>query len=99
MNMRDWFGTTQEVPIPDAEYEAIKGVIDRVGHALATDKTLSLDEKLEEWVGILEWGVKMLPEGYEQTRQLFLDGIANPRHGDYDAALLRRQMYGTNSDA
>ena len=84
--------TPSAADISDAEkYEAIKDVVDRVGYGLARDDHLTDDEKLKEWVAILEWAVKMLPEGYEQTREMFLEGIANPRREDYDAELLRRQ--------
>ncbi len=72
--------------VSDTEkYEVIKKTIDNFGYELSEDDTLSDDEKLREWVDILKWGVEMLPAGFEKTRELLLEGIANPRHSDYDA--------------
>lgn len=73
------------------KHEAIKSVIDTVGFALSSDNSLSAAEKLSEWVAILEWGVEMLPVGFEKTKQMLLEAISNPRHADYDAELMRRQ--------
>lgn len=80
-----------ETPAPvldvsDAEKcEVIKQVIDDVGCALATDGTLSDEQKLAEWVDILNWGVEVLPEGYEKQKAMLKNAIANPYHSDYVA--------------
>jgi len=83
------------VEVPDAEkHAAIKEVVDRVGYGLAQDKTLTPDEKLKEWVKVLQWGLPLLPACFTQTRWHFQNAIENPRHEDYDAELLWRQRHG-----
>lgn len=73
-----------ELDTSDAEkYESIKTIIDKVGYALSTDKTMSDAQKLREWVAILKWGVEELPDGYEKTKAMLKDAINNPRHEDY----------------
>lgn len=52
------------------KYKAFLEVIDRVGVGLAKGTDLEEGEPLKEWVAFLEWGVKLLPEGYEKTRDM-----------------------------
>lgn len=104
MNMQNGFDDTQAVSgdLQTAleemksdraaeKYKAIKELVDRVGYGLAQDKMLTFDEKLKEWVAMLTSTVKLLPKGYEKTREIFLEAIAHPRHEDYDEKLLRRK--------
>lgn len=84
----------------DAEkYKAIKDMVDCVGYSLANNTEFSPDKKLKEWIEILEWAVKVLPEGYEKTREIFIDALANPRHEDYDSDELRTYQQNDASES
>lgn len=76
-------------------YHAILSLIDGVGVGLANETHLTDAEKLSEWVEILEWGIKELPEGYEKTvktREFLLEAIATPHCQDFMPALTQELM-------
>ena len=66
------------------QFEAICGLVDRVGEDLAQDGILTEMQKLGEWVDVLRWAVKLIPEGYEKSRLHLLGAIENPQVGDFD---------------
>ena len=71
-------------PTPDEIHEAIKTIIDNVGHALSINKTLTDTEKLTEWVEILKWGLETLPaRQFEHTRWHLRRGIKYPSLDDF----------------
>ena len=68
------------------QFEAICGLVDRVGADLAQENILTEPQKLSEWIETLQWAVKLLPEGYETSRLHLLGAIENPQVSDFDVS-------------
>ena len=72
----------QNGTVSDADaYKTICDVVDRVWKGLTDNmkrKTLRADQR-PDWFSILEWAIKVMPEGYERQRDILMDELKTKR--------------------
>ena len=64
-------------------FERLKGIIDRVGCALAKDKQLTIDEKIEQWIDLLKWALPLVPDDRQHFKAQVRESIENPTEKDF----------------